>query len=156
MHKRDCFWGLSERRRVDTFCYGPNRCHRVTHFWMLNVLMSGVYSTVLTGMNIKFWIFVFCVIYRTVQESGASDKCPPSPTSQHSSVWGFSTMKQVKSDWRTSPVPAILCFYQWRAQLLSTVDARLVEERWWTCSQERCRPGFNNQEMKKYVQRHWR
>ncbi|XP_035859042.1 uncharacterized protein LOC116038584 [Sander lucioperca] len=59
---------------------------------------------------------------------------------------GFSTMTQIKSDWRTSLSSVQLqrlIFLSVEGPKFEDFDAGLVVERWWTCSQRQCRPGFN-------------
>ncbi|XP_073716873.1 zinc finger protein 862-like [Misgurnus anguillicaudatus] len=65
---------------------------------------------------------------------------------------GFSAMKRVKSDWRTSLNSVQLhrlLFLSIEGPKLQDFDAGLVVERWWTCSQRQRRPGFNPWESRR-------
>ncbi|KAJ8014476.1 hypothetical protein DPEC_G00040630 [Dallia pectoralis] len=65
---------------------------------------------------------------------------------------GFSTMKRIKSDWRTSLSSVQLqrlLFLSVEGPKLQNFDAGLVVERWWTCSKRQRRPGFNPWESRR-------
>ncbi|KAK1895239.1 Zinc finger protein 862 [Dissostichus eleginoides] len=59
---------------------------------------------------------------------------------------GFSTMKRVKTDWRSSLTTAQLqrlMFISIQGPALEDFDAASAAQRWWTSSLRRRRPGFN-------------
>ncbi|KAJ8000172.1 hypothetical protein DPEC_G00202080 [Dallia pectoralis] len=65
---------------------------------------------------------------------------------------GFSTMKRIKSDWRTSLSSVQLqrlLFLSVEGPKLQNFNAGLVVEKWWTCSKRQRRPGFNPWESRR-------